>query len=114
MRMVQQMSELENVMPLLSCNFLPVVSRGMVSVRFSSRERKVGFQRCGPLGWENPQLPRGLPLHPGSWPGLCPAKAWASAHRGHMPQGTGQEAGMTASRSTQKRIRSKESRLGAP
>ena len=54
--MVQQMSELENVMPLLSCNFLPVVSRGTASVRFSSRDRKVGFQRCGPLGWENPQL----------------------------------------------------------
>ena len=50
------MSKLENVMPLLSCNFLPVVSRGMASVRFSSRKRKVGFQRCGPLGWENPQL----------------------------------------------------------
>lgn len=45
---------------------------------------------------------------------VSPANAWASAHRGHMPQGTGQEAGKTASRSTQKRVRSRESRQAAP
>lgn len=45
---------------------------------------------------------------------VSPANAWASAHGGHMPQGTGQEAGKTASRSTQKRLRSRESRQAAP
>ena len=37
----------------ISCQWF---SGAWLTVRFSSRERKLGFQRCGPLGWENPQL----------------------------------------------------------